>query len=286
MKTRKNSILAIILICVLAMNFTNKVNATKTITIQAVDKNVSVDALSQSAKIISARLHDFTVDAVEISVVPEKNCIQVTVSDNADVATIESLMTQKGEIGFYRVCEHSEAPELLKNNKQLFAFLNDKDTNSRSPQLGCCTLSQKEKVDEYLNTVKQTPDYKLMWSRTPDNAEICLFALYTEKGNGLPISGADIEQVVVKQDKSHLKNYVEFSFKGDAIKRWADITRQNIGNSIAIVLDNTVLSSPRVNASIDGGKCTITGNFSEKEVRLFAAFGNNGTLPLSFTLLK
>jgi len=286
MKTRRNSILAIILICVLAMNFTNRVNATKTITIQAVDKNVSADALSQSAKVISARLHDFSVDPIEISVVPEKSSIQVTVSDNTDVATVESLMTQKGEIGFYTVCGHDEALELLKDNKQLFLLLDNKDTNIHSPQLGCCTLSQKEKVDEYLNSMKQSPEYKLVWNRLSDNTEICLFALHTENGNGLALSGADMEQVIVKQDKSHTRNYVEFSFKGDVIKRWADITRQNIGNSIAIVLDNTVLSSPRVNASIEGGKCAITGNFSEKEVRLFAAFGNNGTLPLSFTLVK
>jgi len=278
--------MAIILICVLAMNFTNKVNATKTITIQAVNKNVSAGALSQSAKIISARLHDFSPESVEISVVPEKSSIRVTVSDNTDVATVESLMTQKGEIGFYIVYNHDEAMELLKDNKQLFLLLDNKDTNNHSPQLGCCTISQKEKVDEYLNTVKQSPEYKLVWNRLSDNTEICLFALHTEKGNGLALSGADMEQVDVKQDKSHMKNYVEFSFKGDAIKRWADITRQNTGNSIAIVLDNTVLNSPRVNASIEGGKCIITGNFSEKEVRLFAAFGNNGMLPLSFTLVK
>jgi len=67
---------------------------------------------------------------------------------------------------------------------------------------------------------------------------------------------------------------------------WANITKQNIGYPIAIVLDNKLLCAPVVNQTIESGKSQIAGNFTESEVKLIAALGNNGELPVSFEVLK
>jgi len=286
MKTTINSIIAIVLVCIMVLGFTCNVNAAKTITIQAVNPNPSADKLSQAANIISARLHQFSPETVEVSVHAEKNSIQVSIPDSMDIKTVESLITQEGKINFYTIYERTEFFGLIKNNKKLCSILGKSNTTNPEPKIGCWPVTEKVKINDYLKRLGQNKSYKLAWSRSTDSTSICLYALKLEKGNVLVLTGADIENVQVKQDKARKINSVDFSFKGKAIKRWADITKQNIGNSIAIVLDDTILCAPRVNSSIDSGKCSISGNFTLTEVRLLAAFGNSEPLPLSFTVVK
>ena len=48
----------------------------------------------------------------------------------------------------------------------------------------------------------------------------------------------------------------------DLARRWAALTKANVGKAIAIVLDDAVYSAPRVNGEIDGGRSSISGNFT------------------------
>mgnify|MGYP000597473569 CR=1 FL=1 len=52
------------------------------------------------------------------------------------------------------------------------------------------------------------------------------------------------------------------SMNTDGARRWAQLTKQNIGKSIAIVLDGYVYSAPNVNNEITGGNSQITGHFT------------------------
>ena len=79
---------------------------------------------------------------------------------------------------------------------------------------------------------------------------------------------------------------VDIRFKKQAIEVWANATRRNINNSIAIVLDDEVICAPIVRSEITGGLCNITGNFTETEVKYMASLGNNGEMPLSFSIVK
>jgi SecD/SecF fusion protein len=58
---------------------------------------------------------------------------------------------------------------------------------------------------------------------------------------------------------------VHFSMNAEGAKRWANLTRENVGRQIAIVMDGLVVSSPRVNSEITGGSSTIEGNFTQVE---------------------
>ena len=49
----------------------------------------------------------------------------------------------------------------------------------------------------------------------------------------------------------------------DGARRWATLTKANVGKAIAIVLDDAVYSAPRVNGEISGGNSQITGNFTK-----------------------
>ncbi len=58
---------------------------------------------------------------------------------------------------------------------------------------------------------------------------------------------------------------VAIEFKGEGIKRFAEMTADNIGKSIAIILDNVVVSAPTVNSVIDDGRANISGSFQKEE---------------------
>jgi SecD/SecF fusion protein len=68
-------------------------------------------------------------------------------------------------------------------------------------------------------------------------------------------------------------------------KVWAEITKKNLGKSIAIVIDDQVFAAPYVRSSVDNGECMITGNLSQKEINYLIALVNE-QLPVSFNLIK
>jgi len=64
---------------------------------------------------------------------------------------------------------------------------------------------------------------------------------------------------------------VELTFTAPGAKRFAQVTRDHVGERLAIVVDGKVRSAPRVAAEIAGGKAQISGSFSEQEAAALAA---------------
>ena len=281
MKTKIYFLLAVIVFGIITAAFPVKANAAQTILIQSTDINVSETALSQSAKIISNRLKDFSNEKFELRIIPERNQIQVTFPDNMDLKVAEKLLTQKGKIGFYKMYDRKSLPELLKDSQHLLSLLKNNDKNNLV-EIGCCSISESSRVNEYLQSLEQNPTCKFVWSQPSNDSEVCLYALSTEKAPLL--TGVDIESMKSGKDNNYF--YIGINFNKPAVALWAEITKQNIGNPIAIVLDNTVLAAPIVRSVIEGGKSMITGDYTLTEVKLIAALGNNGELPLSFKVIK
>ena len=69
------------------------------------------------------------------------------------------------------------------------------------------------------------------------------------------------------------------SMNTDGARRWAQLTKQNIGKSIAIVLDDYVYSAPRVNSEITGGNSEITGTFTPEQTKDLANVLKSGKMP-------
>jgi len=72
----------------------------------------------------------------------------------------------------------------------------------------------------------------------------------------------------------------------DGVREWARITGANIGKRLAIVLDNTVYSAPRIKDKIYGGTSSITGNFTQEEARDLAIVLRAGALPATVKILE
>jgi preprotein translocase subunit SecD len=79
---------------------------------------------------------------------------------------------------------------------------------------------------------------------------------------------------------------VSLTLNSEGGKRFAQITGENVGKSLAIILDNEVYSYPRINERISGGRCSISGGFTLDEAKQLAVVLKAGALPAPLKVLE
>ncbi|GHT60859.1 hypothetical protein AGMMS50222_06720 [Endomicrobiia bacterium] len=79
---------------------------------------------------------------------------------------------------------------------------------------------------------------------------------------------------------------VSIEFNKDGGRVFADITEKNIEKELAIVLDGTVQSAPRINVKIPNGKAIITGNSNVEDAKLLATALRTGALPAPVKIIE
>ena len=129
-------------------------------------------------------------------------------------------------------------------------------------------------------------ELKLRWGAKPEtfggqsNGDIFeLYALKITEPNGrAPLEGDVITNS--KDDFDQMSHpCVSMQMNSDGARRWSQITKQNIGKAVAIVLDDAVYSAPRILTQIDGGNSQITGNFTIEDTKDLANTLNSGKMP-------
>ena len=127
-------------------------------------------------------------------------------------------------------------------------------------------------------------DLRLKWgvsaaSFDPKKQTYELYAIRATERNGR----APLEGDVIVDAKDDFDQYgkpsVSMSMNTDGARRWALLTKQNIGKSIAIVLDGYVYSAPNVINEITGGNSQITGHFTPEEAKDLANVLKSGKMP-------
>ena len=285
MKTILYTFIAIFVFGILRPAFTTKTPKQNTILLQATDSKPSAQQLEQSVKIISGRLADFSFEKFEVTVVPGENQIRVSAANISDLKMVESLLTQRGEMAFYETFDRAGLTERLNGDSTLFSFFEKKGNRRGDARIGCTSEPDVAKVNGYLEKHGPISGCRLVWDRQ-DPSSNCLYALKINGEKGAVVAGSEIESVKYNQDKAARYNEVLVKLKPSAIALWEAVTQRNIDHSIAIVLDDKVLAAPVVRSVISGGNCMITGNYTQSEARLIAAVGNNGVLPIGWSLLK
>jgi SecD/SecF fusion protein len=284
MKTVLYILITIMIFGTVAARYSNNSNKKYCLLIQSVDSNKSSVILSSSAKIISKRLKDFSSDKFDIKIFPDKNQIQILLTDKWDLKSAQNLILHKGSFALYETLDRKNLSHLLNGNDYLFSLL--KVADDSSAKIGFISFSQMEIVNNYLNSLGLEQKCKFMWEQSSVNSELCLFALKSDTDKGQLLTGTDIESVNYNQETTSKNYFMEIRFRKSATEMWADATKRNINKSIAIVLDNTVISAPVVKTEIKSGICRITGNYTESQVKVFAALFKNGELPISFKVVN
>jgi len=100
------------------------------------------------------------------------------------------------------------------------------------------------------------------------------------------LTGGDLQQTSLSFDQNSGKPQVQLSFTGEGTKKFAEITKRNVGKIVAIVLDNQVVEAPRVNEPILGGSAVISGSFTTELAKQLSIQLNAGALPIPLSVLE
>lgn len=179
--------------------------------------------------------------------------------------------------------------EILKKYPFTARFIqfNDRpDENGKyGPLVGYALETDTAEINRILNLdiVKNIlpQDLKLCWHAKTgkDNSSVHqLIALKAVGEQGCVLDGKAVSDA--HQDFNQQSgNEISMSMNPEGAKKWKKITEENVGNCIAIVLDDLVYSYPRVNDVIPNGRSSITGAFSLEEAKDLANLLKAGKLP-------
>ena len=180
------------------------------------------------------------------------------------------------------------ADEAARKQHPLFSILSTMGRGSLS-LVGYANVRDTAAVNKIIyskEAKKVLPgNLRLLWSAKPtDNVNAKnvyeLHAIKVTTTNGR----APIEGDVVTDAKDQFNNLsgqpeVSMSMNTDGARRWAALTKANVGRAIAIVLDGSVYSAPRVSGEISGGQSSISGNFTIEDTKDLANTLKSGRMP-------
>lgn len=185
--------------------------------------------------------------------------------------------------------EDTKAMAEAKKQNPLFSVFQPVQGQSLSV-VGYAVARDTADVDKiiYSDVARQVlpADLKLLWSAKPadfgTDSKAEIYELHAIKVTE-PSGRAPLEGDVITGSKDEFDQMghpcVSMQMNSDGARRWAQITKQNIGKAVAIVLDDAVYSAPRVNSEIDGGNSQISGNFTIEDTKDLANTLNSGKMP-------
>ncbi len=223
---------------------------------------------------------------------------EVVKTDSITKETVKDTGSGKlsEELGKTATLDKEKAVETDKSVKQSLTkyiqfippYQNEKGAVSYNSSIGMVNVKDSSLVRSYLEAEgirSQFPSDILWMYGMPSGQEKeqkNILPLYAIKTYGREKAKLEGEAVVdARQDYDPTTGQVQVTMKMNNIgtRLWADLTRDNIGKPIAIVLDNIVYSAPNVNSVIDGGNSSITGGFTAEEAQDLANILKAGKLP-------
>ena len=193
--------------------------------------------------------------------------------------------------------DQKAAVEEFKKNNPLFAAIqlsvNQANQPYQGPVVGTAHYTDTAKVMAMLNSQVAKSilprELKLAWTVKAIDAAESYYQLVALKSqtNGRPSLEGDVI-TDARADFGQTSAYanVSMTMNAEGARDWQRITRDNIGKSIAIVLDGYVYSFPTVQNEIAGGNSQITGNFTVEEAKDLANTLNSGKMPAPARIIQ
>lgn len=213
----------------------------------------------------------------------------------APVSQLDSLTASlKKDTATVAQADEERFAEFKKENP-LFALVNMYQ-GRRGPAIGAVLASDTAEVNAMLN-MKQVKeilprDLSLKWTVKPidERAKQLAFELIAIKVSNrdgrAPLEGDVVTDATTDFDQFTNAAMVSMKMNAEGAKTWARLTKENIGKSIAIVLDGYVYSYPTVNTEITGGSSQISGNFTTDEAKDLANVLKSGKMPAPARIIQ
>ena len=164
---------------------------------------------------------------------------------------------------------------------------------NQGPVVGFCAIKDTAELNKYLSDQKILNffpiDVKFAYTVKPydvDGKFVQLVALKSARGGEAIMQGDVVTDANQQFAQFASTAEVSMSMNAEGAKQWKRLTAENIGKSVAIVLDGFVYSFPTVQAEISGGRSQITGNFTVEEAKDLANILKSGKLPAPARIIE
>ncbi len=214
----------------------------------------------------------------------------------ADSAKADDLLSEIKKQGTDSLAAGS-ADEIAKNFP-LFAVLSPSTSREgqlfRGPVVGYAHTKDTAAVSEYLNMpqIKSIFPRTMLfrWTAQPTEKEGNFYQLIvlkvTNRDGKAPLDGDAVVDARQDYGQNQATSVVDMNMNAEGAKIWQRMTRENVGKSVAVVLDNYVQSFPTVQGEIPNGRTEISGNFTVEEAKDLANMLKSGKMPASATIVQ
>jgi len=181
--------------------------------------------------------------------------------------------------------------EDIAKNFPLFSVLTPNTSRdgqiARGPIVGFAHMKDTSKVNEYLKLSQIRSVFPrtmiFRWTAKPMSAESPYYQLVAIKVSSrdghAPLDGGSVTEARQDFGQNQASSVVDMTMNTEGAKIWQRITRENVGKSVAVVLDDYVQSFPTVQGEIPNGRTEISGQFTVDEAKDLANMLKSGKMP-------
>lgn len=209
------------------------------------------------------------------------------VAEESTVSGVDSLAVAAGVAS-----AEAEATQ-VSDQHPLLSLL---QLQNMGPAVGVARAVDMNAIDSMLNIpqVKEVlpRQLQLKWSAKEQVEGSKIYVLYAIKQTRRDGSAALSGDVITTAESTIINQHgrqdpgVSMSMNAEGAKEWARLTKENVGRSIAIVLDDVVYSAPNVNGEIPNGQSQISGNFTVDEANDLANTLKSGKMAASVRIVQ
>lgn len=287
-------------------------NSTNAEVLSAIKKESSA-AFSRTYQVLTKRIDKFGVSEATIQKLESSERILIELPGVSDPQRISRLLEGSAQLEFWLAGDAGKVfqslgaadefllnigEELNESEQEDESIISDSTVQNKRPLLdlftrlnrgdlaptvvGTATSTMQKTIDRQLERAAKVlpPDVKFLWSAQPISKtnEFELYVIQFTNKQKSPLLDGDVIDDARQDFDQQGRPVVSMSMKSESARKWGKITGSNIGNSIAIVLDDVVYSAPTVNSEITGGRSEISGSFSIEEAKDLANILKSGKL--------
>ncbi|WP_298949596.1 protein translocase subunit SecD [uncultured Alloprevotella sp.] len=230
---------------------------------------------------------------VEMPGIKEPERVRKLLQGSANLEFWETYTLDKINAALQSINEIGTASDSTQHQKQsgkpLFRMLSQQNTNPQGCIVGYAAPKDTAAIDKIIYSEaaksKLPADLVLHWSVKPEMGQA--FALYALRSNGgQPALQGDVIADAKDDFDQYHRPIVSMTMTNDGAREWANITKKNLHQPVAIVLDGYVYSAPEIQNEINGGSSQISGHFTTDDTRDLANVLKSGKMPAPTNIVQ
>lgn len=266
----------------------------------SLDEERKLRELRKAKLIIDNRLTNQNLTEPQVRVQKDQDSIEVSLPGVSNSSEILDII-QNTETVEYRLQEPIKEEDgtgeygarISNRASQLLAEGKREETEIVQFQKLVTENRGKEAREQFLREMERrynipTDKYTLFafWARGANPNSPFLPRNFVVLEKAIALSGNDLRDAKPAFNNDSYGFTVSFSLTPRGAEKFFEITSNNVGRNLAIVWGNKVVSNPRINGAIAGGRAEITGNFSKEEATDLANVISEGALPIPLKVLE